>query len=97
MALGRRCDAGCESWPDEKQYATCPLCGEATTRFRNLQPLEPEEARQRVFDVFYEGWCFNKKQPTDGPLPNTPEESLFWAERYPDGRPDAPAPAADAG
>lgn len=91
MALGRRCDMGCESWPDSNEYRVCPLCGEPTTRFRNLQPLDEDEARRVKFDAFYAGWCEGRNQPLDGPLPNTPEESLFWAAKYPDGEPPEPA------
>lgn len=56
MALGRRCDAGCESWPDTEKYKTCPVCGEQTTRFRNLEPLTQKEANAREFELFYERW-----------------------------------------
>lgn len=56
MALGRRCDTGCESWPDSDRYKTCPVCGEEATRFKNLQPLTQQEANQREFELYYERW-----------------------------------------
>jgi hypothetical protein len=45
MAWGRRCEIGCETWPDESTYTTCPSCGEKTTRYSNLSPLDAAEAR----------------------------------------------------
>ena len=56
MAWGRRCDVGCESWPDSDRYKTCPICNEEATRFSNLQPLTQEEANAREFELFYERW-----------------------------------------
>jgi hypothetical protein len=56
MALGRRCDSGCESWPDTEKYAKCPVCGEKTKRFSNLEPLTQKEANAREFELFYERW-----------------------------------------
>lgn len=43
--LGRRCAIGCQTWPDHKQYALCPTCGERTRRFRGVSPLSEEEAQ----------------------------------------------------
>jgi hypothetical protein len=56
--VGRRCSIGCESWPDEPDYHECPSCGEPTTRYRNLFPLSPHDARVKrlhiLFEEFYE-------------------------------------------
>lgn len=56
MALGRRCEAGCESWPDDPRYKVCPICGEATKRYRNLSPLDKSEALHAEFEAFYAAW-----------------------------------------
>lgn len=74
MAVGRRCEYGCESWPDSEQYAKCPLCGEPTTRYSNLSPVSDVEARELAFEAYYEAYCAERGQPVDGPLPESPEE-----------------------
>lgn len=70
--LGRRCDLGCESWPDEMIYSKCPVCGEPTTRFRNLTPLSDDEAQSKLlhaqFEEFYTRYCLAQGQTVDGPL-----------------------------
>jgi hypothetical protein len=91
VALGRRCDPGCESWPDDDRYKTCPLCGEETTRYRNLRPITQDEANELEFEAFYEKHCIDNDQPIDGPLGMGPEEEAEWDERYPDGTPDLPS------
>lgn len=84
MAWGRRCDMGCESWPDEMIYQKCPLCGEATTRFANLQPKDPEDARSvlrhQAFERFYEEHCRKRGIPVEGPLPTQPEPQADIAD-----------------
>jgi hypothetical protein len=85
VALGRRCDVGCASWPDDQKYRTCPICGESTSRFTNLAPLDEDEAVSLIFEHFYEGWCDAKNQPTTGGLPMSPEDSLYWEGKYPGG------------
>lgn len=69
MAWGRRCDLGCESWPDDDRYVNCPVCGEPTTRFSNLRPLSPSEANHAEFEAHYIEHCLTLRQPVDGPLP----------------------------
>lgn len=73
MAWGRRCDLGCESWPDEVRYKHCIECGEPTTRFSNLNPIDPEEAKSRFrhseFEKFYARRCARRGVAADGPLP----------------------------
>lgn len=72
VAAGRRCDIGCESWPDKAIYQTCPVCGEKTTRYSNLTPLPDDEAERvllmKQFDRYYERWCAQRGQPVEGPL-----------------------------
>jgi len=74
MAVGRRCDVGCESWPDEAIYSTCPICGEPTTRYSNLQILPADEAESillhQQFQRYYERHCAAAGVPVDGPLPS---------------------------
>lgn len=69
---GRRCDLGCESWPDEMLYLKCPICGEETTRFSNLRPLPEDEAKSillhKQFETYYERYCTIAGQSVDGPL-----------------------------
>jgi hypothetical protein len=56
MAWGRRCGMGCESWPDDNAYKVCPICGEKAPRYKNLEPLTPEEAAHAAFEHFYSKW-----------------------------------------
>jgi hypothetical protein len=77
---GRRCDLGCESWPDLLEFQTCVRCGSETTRFSNLRPLSVEEARKIAreieFNAFYERRCAEKKIPSTGKLPEWYEKQL---------------------
>lgn len=79
--LGRRCELGCESWPDSNEYAVCPRCGGETTRFSNLQPLSEAEARSIKrhieFNAYYEHQhCLQRGISPSGPLPPEYEEQL---------------------
>lgn len=71
---GRRCDLGCESWPDRMEFAKCLRCGEETTRFSNLQPLPLSEALALLahakFNAYYSTRCYDLRIPVDGPLPD---------------------------
>lgn len=77
MPWGRRCDLGCESWPDDDEYGTCPICDEPTTRFSNLRPLDADDAQSilahRDFNDFYAAYCSARGQTVDGPLTGDPE------------------------
>ena len=43
-AADRRCDLGCLTWPDDrKKYGICPICGEPTTRYRNVEVSDEDE------------------------------------------------------
>lgn len=69
----RRCDIGCESWPDEPIFGTCSYCGEQTRRVANINPtITREEARNvklhELFEQFYERRCEKLGIPADGPL-----------------------------
>lgn len=68
--LGRRCDQGCESWPDDDRYKFCFLCGEKTTRYSNLQPLTIEEANRVEFDLYYKRW--DEQHPSARLAPDAP-------------------------
>ena len=80
---GRRCDLGCESWPDNEAFKKCLRCGGETTRFSNLQPLTLEEAtkllREAQFNAYYSKRCAELKIPVAGPLPEwyTPASNLI--------------------
>jgi hypothetical protein len=73
MAAGRRCDLGCESWPPDERFITCPVCGEPTENYTNLKPLELDEAlsilNHQKFERFYEGHCRSRGIDVEGPLP----------------------------
>lgn len=66
--LGRRCDMGCETWPDEAEYARCPVCEEPTSRYRDVHPLSPEDAQSKVnhikFERYYEDRCARRGVPS---------------------------------
>jgi hypothetical protein len=89
MAIGRRCEIGCETWPDVGAYRVCPECGEPTTRYRgeNIRPISEEEALPRLFEAFYREWD-EKMPPTR--LLMSPQETIRWEELYPNGRPSQP-------
>ena len=69
---GRRCELGCESWPDTLEFRKCLRCGGETTRFSNLSPLSMEEAqsalRHAKFDAYYKEHCNKLGIPASGPL-----------------------------
>lgn len=92
MAWGRRCDNGCESWPDNEEFKVCPKCDEETKRFSNLQPLDLDEARSIKahidFDAYYERRCARLGVPVEGPLPekhNSPSDTRPRRVRGPSG------------
>lgn len=56
--VSRRCEMGCESWPDDKkEYGVCPRCGEKTKRYSNMTPLSEDEARSIKNHILFEEWC----------------------------------------
>lgn len=67
--LGRRCDMGCETWPDDDDYARCPQCGEPTTRYRDVHPLDADDARSKrlhiEFERFYAERCERRGVPVE--------------------------------
>lgn len=93
MAVGRRCAAGCESWPDTGKYNKCPVCGEPTTRFSNLSPLTQKEANIREFDLFYERW--DEEHDPDRLAADAPDARGPFA-RVEDNRPARLVPASSA-
>lgn len=72
MAWGRRCELGCESWPDEPVFQKCPECGGPTKRWKNLDPIDHDEAesiaKHKAFERFYEDHCRRLGIPVAGPL-----------------------------
>lgn len=84
MALGRRCDLGCETWPDDDKFKVCPECGEKTKRYKGVNPITDEEAVPYLFEAFYQEW--DEKMP-ETRLQMTPEEHLRWDALFPNGRP----------
>lgn len=56
--VGRRCPSGCETWPNDAEYAQCPICGDETKVFRGVEPLARSAARSKrlhvEFDAYYE-------------------------------------------
>lgn len=86
MALGRRCDIGCLTWPDDNKYKVCPICGEPTTRYRGVTVADDDEINNAYFEAFYEEW--DEKMPPSR-LEMTPEEIIYWESKYPGGRPDS--------
>lgn len=56
--LGRRCAMGCQSWPDDEAYATCPICEELTRLYRGINPLSEKDAASLAnkanFERYYE-------------------------------------------
>lgn len=73
MEIGRRCKAGCATWPDLDEYLDCPVCEEPTRRFRGLTPLSESAATSRrkhaEFDRFYiEEWVPDTSPDDDDEL-----------------------------
>lgn len=73
MAWGRRCDAGCYSWPDSADFHLCPICEKQTERFYNLEPLTESEARHVLFDLYYQRHCEERGITESGDLPESYE------------------------
>lgn len=71
---GRRCDLGCESWPDTLDFEKCLKCGEPTTRYSNLSVLDFDEAQRLLriakFNAYYARHCERLRIPTGGDLPD---------------------------
>jgi hypothetical protein len=55
--VGRRCEMGCETWPDDTLYSICPNCEEPTRRFTRMSPLSAEEALSKKKHADFERWC----------------------------------------
>lgn len=55
-AAGRRCDLGCESYPDDVAYKTCLVCGEPTRRLNNAWPMPADEAHTKLMRAKFEQW-----------------------------------------
>jgi len=74
MAWARRCDLGCEAWPDLHLYTRCLICGNDTIRQSDLEPLDEAEARAILlhlqFEIYYERRCRRLGIPVDGDLPD---------------------------
>jgi hypothetical protein len=77
---GRRCELGCESWPDTLEFKTCLRCGQPTERFSNLTPLSMDEARrllnQARFNAYYSRRCEERHIPVAGALPDWYEANM---------------------
>lgn len=97
LRWGRRCDLGCESWPDELIYQKCPTCGEPTTRYSNLDPVSDEEGRAAIrvaaFERFYEAHCQERGIPVEGDLPHSAEIEERFSQRPSAPRPPRPRSA----
>ena len=100
MALGRRCSIGCETWPDEAVYARCPVCGEETTRYKRVTPLDADEARSILlhaeFEKYYEKRCKSLGIPVEGPLPEKPRKLPLTIVQHPGSRSGGGAQAQSA-
>lgn len=55
-AAGRRCDMGCESYPDHSDFSKCLVCGEPTRRLNNAWPMPEDEARSKLSHAKFEAW-----------------------------------------
>lgn len=71
---GRRCDIGCESWPDDDAYDLCPRCGGPTTRYTNLYPMDVFEAHSIAAHLDFEDYYHN----------DWPEERDAWLRDHPE-------------
>ncbi len=87
MSKGRRCDLGCDSWPDDEDYKRCPICGEETTRYNNLRPLPEDEARSVKAHHEFEAMYSALDRHRDGEPKMNAAESRVWDDLYPGGRP----------
>jgi hypothetical protein len=87
----RRCDTGCETFPDDMEFKRCPICGEVTERFSNGRPIDMEEAmsikNHATFEKIYEKHCKMLGQPYEGDeLPAGPDEA-YYDDAWPDNKP----------
>jgi hypothetical protein len=62
-----RCSICALDWPFREEYAECPSCGETTTPFSYMKPMDDDEARSLKrhyeFERFYEKW--DAEQPAE--------------------------------
>jgi hypothetical protein len=80
-----RCPMGCENWPNNKDYAVCPICNEKTKMVMGPAsvPLTEEAAKSiklhAEFDTFYETRWKRDESPLD---PELLERIEAWPERF---------------
>jgi hypothetical protein len=70
---GRRCEIGCETWPDNDAYEICPRCGEPTKRYVNLHPMDEAEAYITAAHLDFEDYYQHE----------WPEERAAWLRDNP--------------
>lgn len=68
----KRCAIGCESWPNDAKFNTCPICGEATRVIDKEPTVTPQEAQsiqlRCFFEEYYEKRCAERGISTHGPI-----------------------------
>ena len=81
--LGRRCAAGCQTWPVKNIYKTCPICKEPTRPVRGVEPLGEDEAKSIRLLVEFEEFYENVWVPNEDPLPAEMLARIeAWPERF---------------
>ena len=77
---------GCQTWPDDAEFETCPICEEPTKRYRNVTPLTRNEAlsvkRHHQFEVYYR----EQHTPDLTPLTDDDLKEMGIPIRHPFGR-----------
>ncbi len=82
MNVSRRCTYCSADWPDSKLYNKCPECEEETTRIKDIEPMDDDEAlyrkSQAEFERFYERWDSERDSKR---LEPTPAENRLYRPR----------------
>jgi hypothetical protein len=68
IQFGRRCAMGCETWPDDDEYAICPTCRSETKRYKGVKPLSKKEARTLKRQAEFESYYATQHEPDLTPL-----------------------------
>lgn len=81
--IGRRCAMGCETWPDETEYLSCPICREPTKRYRGVDPMPGKEAKSAKNHGDFEHYYTTIHMPDERPFTDEDLEDMGITINHP--------------